>query len=69
VNTNANQGSAKIYQFPTNAAERSSRRAKPTSDLGLRPAMAVGESWYHQDAVEEETRANSVVVPFDFPRQ
>ena len=68
LNTGSSQGSAKIYQFPTNAADRASALRKPSVDLSPRPAMAVGESWYHAEAVQEETRENSVVVPFDFPR-
>ncbi len=68
MNTNTNQGSAKIYQFPSNAAERASARKKPGAELTPRPAMAVGESWYHAEAVQEETREKAVIVPFGFPR-
>lgn len=62
-----NRETAKIYQFPVNAADRPNRTK--VSNMEARPAMAVGESWYHEAAVQEEARAKTVIVPLTFPRQ
>lgn len=69
MNTDVNQGPAKIYQFPKRAAEPSKRVE----------AVAVGGSWYHEEAIRESVRGygtrdtvvrpSAVIVPLNFPRQ
>ena len=59
MNTNLNQGSAKIYQFPAGGrAALGGRRyeeTKPAADHGsLRVSEAAcGGGWYHEAAIQE----------------
>jgi Protein of unknown function (DUF2735) len=57
MNTDVNQGSAKIYQFPAGGREALSGRhheeIKPTTDHGGPQAEACSGSWYHENAIEE----------------
>lgn len=68
MNTGVNQGPATIYQFPKRATEPSKRIE----------AVAVGGSWYHEEAIRESVRGygtrdavrpSAVIVPLNFPRQ
>ncbi len=67
MNTDLNHGPAKIYQFPKRPAETSKRIE----------AVAIGSSWYHEEAIRETVRgygtnavrASAVIVPLTFPRQ
>ena len=58
MNTGANQGSAKIYQFPTGgrAALGGRRYGEATTELAAAPANCAdcSESWYHAAAIEDE---------------
>jgi hypothetical protein len=46
--------SATIYQFPIGG--RDGLRQRPTSDVLPRAHVAVGESWYHAEAIQDAQR-------------
>jgi hypothetical protein len=57
INTGVNEGSAKIYQFPTGgrSALAGRRYGETKSDIAA-PAVNVADcsdSWYHAEAIEE----------------
>ncbi|WKA25847.1 DUF2735 domain-containing protein [Bradyrhizobium roseum] len=58
MNTGANQGSARIYQFPTGgrAALGGRRYGEAKTGFAAAPAnlAACSDSWYHAAAIEEE---------------
>ena len=58
MNTGANQGSARIYQFPTGgrAALGGRRYGGATTEPAAAPANYTdcSESWYHAAAIEDE---------------
>ncbi|MGH6679697.1 MAG: DUF2735 domain-containing protein [Bradyrhizobium sp.] len=57
MNTDLNQASAKIYQFPPGGRAALGRRhheeTKPAAGQGSPPTEACSGSWYHEDAIEE----------------
>jgi hypothetical protein len=57
INTSANEGSAKIYQFPAGGrAALGGRRYGETSPDFAAPAVNLADcsgSWYHAAAIEE----------------
>jgi hypothetical protein len=59
MNTNLNQGSARIYQFPAGGRAalggRQPNETKPTADQGLSRVSeaAFGGGWYHEAAIQE----------------
>lgn len=56
MNTSANQGSAKIYQFPVGGrAALAGRRDSETRPVADAPSIAdCSGSWYHAAAIEDE---------------
>ncbi|KIZ39880.1 MULTISPECIES: DUF2735 domain-containing protein [Rhodopseudomonas] len=55
VNTNLNQGSARIYQFPVGGrAGLSSQFGATTPSATPLPNIVSGSSWYHEAAVAED---------------
>jgi hypothetical protein len=58
MNTNLNQGSAKIYQFP--AGGRSHRKDETSSATDQAPRTvseaACSDSWYHEAAIQESNK-------------
>ncbi len=72
MNSDLNHGPAKIYQFPKQTRSNAIETVKRTE------AVAIGSSWYHEEAVREAVRgydkkdpvrASAVIVPLTFPRQ
>jgi hypothetical protein len=65
MNTSLNHGSAKIYQFPAGGrAAFGGRRLEETrTSTDLSPSRvseaAVGDSWYHEAAIQE-SKSNPV---------
>ena len=59
MNTNFNQGSARIYQFPVGGRSaiggRSQDEIKTSTDLASSRVsdVAVGGAWYHDAAIQE----------------
>jgi len=59
MQSNVNQGSAKIYQFPAGGREALDRRgygeAKPAADNSVPPMNETicSGSWYHEEAIQE----------------
>lgn len=57
MNTDLNQASAKIYQFPAGGRDafggRHREETKPASAQGSSQTDACSGSWYHEDAIEE----------------
>lgn len=71
MNSNLNNGPAKIYQFPVKARATSAS----ASSAGYAYAT-IGSSWYHEEAVRESVRGyrevarpKAVIVPLTFPKQ
>jgi hypothetical protein len=62
MTTNTDRESAKIYQFPARGRFAAVQReeTKTVSTLASQQAVkvAVGSSWYHDAAIEEEERAH-----------
>ena len=59
MNTSLNHGSATIYQFPVGgrAALNGQRDiAKAATDASRVSNVAVGGSWYHEEAIEESNK-------------
>jgi hypothetical protein len=58
MNTGVNQGSARIYQFPTGgrAALGGRRYGEAKTEFAAAPAnlAACSDSWYHAAAIEDE---------------
>ena len=58
MNTGANQGSARIYQFPTGgrSALGGRRYGEAKGESAAPPAnlAACGDSWYHAAAIEDD---------------
>jgi Protein of unknown function (DUF2735) len=63
MNTSLNHGSAKIYQFPAGGRAafggRSLEKTKPSTDTPRVSEVAVGDSWYHEAAIQE-SKSNPV---------
>ena len=59
MNTGVNQGSARIYQFPTGGraalgGRRYGEAPLPADRLSLPANTAIcSDSWYHQEAIDE----------------
>jgi uncharacterized protein DUF2735 len=58
MNTNLNQGSARIYQFPAGGRAAlggsNARKAKPVDQYTPRANEALcSDSWYHEEAIRE----------------
>jgi hypothetical protein len=59
MNTSLNHGSAKIYQFPAGGRAafggRRLEETKPSTDSSASRVseVAVGDSWYHEAAIQE----------------
>jgi hypothetical protein len=58
INAGVNQGSAKIYQFPTGgrAALKGRRYGEAKTEFAAAPVSVAdcSESWYHAAAIEDE---------------
>ena len=63
MNTNVSQGSARIYQFPAGGRAafggRSLEKTKTSTDTPRVSEAAVGDSWYHEAAIQE-SKSNPV---------
>jgi Protein of unknown function (DUF2735) len=63
MNTSLNHGSAKIYQFPAGGRAafggRSLEKTKTSADTPRVSEAAVGDSWYHEAAIQE-SKSNPV---------
>ena len=57
-NTNASQGSARIYQFPAGGRSalggRTRQEFKPATDQVRVNTAACTDSWYHEAAIQAE---------------
>jgi hypothetical protein len=60
INTGANEGSAKIYQFPAGGRSAlAGRRYGETKSEMTTPAVNLADcsgSWYHAEAIQEANR-------------
>jgi hypothetical protein len=58
MNTNLNQGSAKIYQFPAGGRSHRKDETSSATDQAPRPVSeaACSDSWYHEAAIQESNK-------------
>jgi hypothetical protein len=66
MSANLNQGSARIYQFPTGRRAalggRSYGEAKPVAEAARVNEAVCSDSWYHEEAIRE---AGSQTKPWE----
>jgi len=55
MNTDLNQGSATIYQFPVGGRDALRGAHKPAEVASTRVSeVGFGDAWYHQEAIQSE---------------